>query len=141
MHDLFSKQIHTMLVNIFILKQSSFFHSSIFHFDQCVCYAFFNNSHLFEKKIFLSEKSTSRFSLRLRFGVTNLKSTPRHLSVERSIAEIFVHPKYKPKTFHYAVGTAVTGWSTFVFANAIEKTLKRNKSKKSMLEQKLNLKK
>ena len=55
------------------------------------------------------------FRLRLRFGVTDFRAAPRHLSVERSVAEVLTHPKYQHGTAYYDVGIAVAGqWKEFI---------------------------
>ena len=45
----------------------------------------------------------------MRFGVTDFRAAPRHLSVERSVAEVLTHPKYRHTTVYYDVGVAVAG--------------------------------
>ena len=52
--------------------------------------------------------------LRMRFGVTDTK-LPRHLSIERSIAEVFIHPKHQQQSAHYDVGVAVAGYIIFEY--------------------------
>ena len=45
----------------------------------------------------------------MRFGVTDFAKVAVHHSIERSIAEVFIHPKHQHDTVYYDVGIAVAG--------------------------------
>lgn len=77
-------------------------------------------------------KIQTNFSLRMRFGVTDFAKVAVHHSIERSIAEVLIHPKHRHDTAHYDVGIAVAGENQMLLApktpcllRSIAKTMKK----------------